>query len=74
MKELKEDWCFFNKNTFLKSVCSSCRRIDTLKYLCSCKYAVYCSKHCKDKDKSYHKYRCPNEALSEEEDSELLEN
>lgn len=35
---------------------------------CSCNQAFYCSKECKDKDKSRHKYRCDREAESSDED------
>lgn len=45
-----------------------------MNFVCSCKYAVYCSKQCKAYDKSHHKYRCPNEAESDEEEKELKYN
>lgn len=45
-----------------------------LSQVCSCKHAVYCSKDCKQYDKGHHKYRCPNDAESDEEEKELTLN
>lgn len=67
MKEVRGDWCLFSKNHSIMSTCNSCRNLGELKYMCSCKYALYCSLSCKNKDKYYHKYRCPNDAESDEE-------
>ena len=64
LKESREEWIFFNSKHILKGACNGCRKIEELKYLCSCKFAAYCSKDCKSRDKSHHKFRCPNEAES----------
>lgn len=58
----------------LKGACNSCRQILELKYMCSCKFAAYCSKDCKSKDKSHHKFRCPTQAESDQEEAELAQN
>lgn len=56
----------------LEAACSCCKTITILTVVCSCKYAVYCSTKCKQSDKANHKFRCPNEGESEEEEKVLV--
>lgn len=62
---------FFNLQHKLEAPCSHCKKVLLLNYVCSCKHAVYCSHDCKQYDKGHHRYRCPNEAESDEEEKEL---
>lgn len=55
---------FFTSKNSLEGSCSYCKENHELTFLCSCKYAAYCTKKCKQDDKIHHKYRCPNEAES----------
>lgn len=71
MKEFRQNWCFYNAKRPLDGSCSNCKEVKLLTELCSCKYAAYCSKSCKSIDKSHHKFRCPNDGESDEEEREL---
>jgi ubiquitin carboxyl-terminal hydrolase 4/11/15 len=65
------NWLLFNTKKILEGLCNYCKELRHLKVFCSCKYSVYCSTACKSKDKFSHKSRCPNEAESDEEDTEM---
>ena len=72
MREMNEKWLFFNLKHKLEAPCSFCKKIYLLDFVCSCKHAVYCSRDCKQSDKGHHKYRCPNDAESDDEEKELV--
>ena len=74
MRELNEKWMFFNMKHKLEAPCSYCKKVGHLNFICSCKHAVYCTHDCKQYDKNHHKYRCPNDAESDEEEKELAMN
>lgn len=62
---------FYNKSTVLEARCDSCRITAPLTVFCSCNLAIYCSKECKTKDKASHRYSCPRDAESSEDESEM---
>lgn len=68
LKEKKEEWVFFTKESPLIAKCDYCKTWTSLTVFCSCMYACYCSKDCKNKDKTSHKIRCDREAESSEEE------
>ena len=72
MRETNEKWLFFNLKHKLEAPCSYCKKSSLLDFVCSCKHAVYCSRDCKQSDKGHHKYRCPNDAESDDEERELV--
>ena len=61
MLEEKEKWVFWNYIRPFYGDCNNCKSQQELKFVCSCKFALYCSKKCKQEDKSHHKFRCPND-------------
>ena len=67
-KEQKEDWVFFTKQNPLFAKCDFCKTPGTLNVLCSCMYGCYCSRECKNRDKSVHKVRCVMDGESSEEE------
>lgn len=72
MREMNEKWLFFNLKHKLEAPCSYCKKVSLLNFVCSCKHAVYCTRDCKQSDKGHHKYRCPNDAESDDEEKELV--
>lgn len=74
LREYRENWTFYNLTHKLEASCSYCKKTGQLGYVCSCKSAAYCSKQCKSYDKSTHRYRCPNDAESDEEEKPLALN
>ena len=68
LKERKADWVFFTKQQPLFAKCDYCKTSGLLNVFCSCMYGCYCSKDCKNKDKSSHRGRCDRDGESSEEE------
>lgn len=71
MRENKQNWIFWNQKKPFVGECGNCKSFEELRWVCSCKFALYCSKNCKSQDKSHHKFRCPNDCESDEEEVEM---
>jgi ubiquitin carboxyl-terminal hydrolase 4/11/15 len=50
--------------------CEFCSNGGELRFKCSCKQVVYCSDRCRKQDKNSHRYKCPTNAESDEEENE----
>lgn len=66
LQEVKHSWIFYNSTVTMVSTCSECCLTKELKFFCSCKFAAYCSKFCKTKNKYAHQGRCPKNAESDD--------
>lgn len=68
LRQTRDEWMFYNRTSMPVAKCDSCKYTEQLTTLCPCNFAIYCSKECKNKDKASHRYRCPRDAESSEDE------